>query len=116
MVFFLVQNPRDIDTMMTFLVYLSLFLFVLLWFCSHKLEVIDGKLRYKTLWGPEKIIKVEDISKLELQFNEYRTFKDRLSPPVALVVKTRDNRVAMKINTKVFRLSDIQGFIKAFSK
>ena len=63
-------------------------------------------MKYSTLLGGTKSVELKDVERAQVEVG-YSRFRDRLKPPVRLIIRTRDGRT-FAMNLKVFRARDIK--------
>lgn len=80
--------------------------FLLFWIGSYRVEVDRGVMKYSTLLGGTKSVELKDVERAQVEVG-YSRFRDRLKPPVRLIIRTRDGRT-FAMNLKVFRARDIK--------
>ncbi len=91
-------------------------IFIFLWFESIVIEVKDGQLRYRSLFGGTKLLSMDEIkeTRLEVGIQKYR---DRFRPPYRLVVVPRSHVgvAPFDINLRIFSRRDIENLVALLS-
>lgn len=83
---------------------------------SYSVQVRNGILRYRSLLGGSREIRISDIESVAVEFGR-RQYSDRFRPPYRLVVKPRKSagQDGFDINFKVFSRGDIHKLLGLMS-
>lgn len=88
--------------------------FVFAWLLNYQVTVEGDKLEYKTLLHTRRTVRLSDVKTAEVEIG-YPRYRDRLKPPVRLVVRYLKDGHAKDIciNLKVFSKSDVEQLLLA---
>lgn len=90
------------------------FAFVFAWLRGYQVAVEGDRLEYKTLLHSRRTVRLSDIKTAKVEIG-YQRYRDRLKPPVRLVVHYLEGGHAKDIciNLKVFSKPDIEQLLAA---
>lgn len=85
---------------------------VFIWIKAYKIEIEDGELRYRTLFGGTKKVLLSRIKSAKIEAG-YKQYQDRFRPSIRLAIKLKDAPgVAFDINLKVFSRAGIKQLVE----
>lgn len=93
---------------------LLVFCFVIVWLHSYQIIVEGNRLEYKTLLHSRRTVRLSDVKTAKVEIG-YPRYRDRLKPPVRLMVCYLEDGYVKDIciNMKVFSKADVNQLLLA---